>query len=66
MTPKRPFPDQATDLVTSIYDRIMGCKEEKLTGEMCFRVYFSRGGISQMQVERKENIAFSDNITKNS
>lgn len=57
MAPKRPFSEQATDLVTSIYDRIMGCKEEKLTGELVFRVFFSQGGIGQVQVERKENIS---------
>jgi hypothetical protein len=57
LAPKRPFSEQATDLVTSIYDRIMGCKEEKLTGELVFRVFFSQGGIGQVQVERKENIS---------
>ncbi len=54
MTPKRPFSEQATDLVTSIYDRIMGCKEEKLTGELVFRVAFREGGIRQIRTERNE------------
>ena len=63
MPPKPPFSDQATALVTSIYDRIMGCKEERLTGELVFRVFFSQGGIGQVQVERKENVVLPGKVS---
>lgn len=55
MTPKRKtFSEQATALVTSIYDRVMAAQEEKMTGELVFRLAFRQGGIRQIKTERNE------------
>lgn len=55
----------ASNLVAMLYDYLRGGEENKITGEMCFRVHFSQGAIAQVQVERKENVSLIKNGQKN-
>ena len=49
---------QSAKIVTQIYDYLARCQEDRLTGELCLRIFFSEGGIGQVKVERKENLPF--------